>query len=232
MPQAAPTSGKPRYYQLQQIFLKQTPPGRSFKACFDCLAPWLQHMRGPCIVLEALAAPQMPQWALLGALSPSAPCRRESEHPLSQGKSPATPKGEDAGKPSSSWLLRATHDAAELLSAAVQPRLFELRLYHAPAIGQLAALHERLAGPAGNIFQRAGIHPVLYGATLFGATSAPHLLYLIPFDSLAARQKAWNAFAADAEWIRVRREFLKRHGQMASLIQIVVYQRAESGPSP
>ena len=37
--------------------------------------------------------------------------------------------------------------------------------------------------------------------------------YLIPFDSLAAREKAWNAFAADEEWIRVRKESIDRKGR-------------------
>ncbi len=44
------------------------------------------------------------------------------------------------------------------------------------------------------ILHRSGIHPILYSPTTF----------FIPFDSLAAREKAWTAFSADPEWIKLR----------------------------
>ena len=65
-------------------------------------------------------------------------------------------------------------------AAANSARIFELRVYH--------------SGPAIEILHRSGIRPVLYSPTT----------YFIPFDSLAAREKAWTAFSAAPECIKLR----------------------------
>src|SRR6266849_4665386 len=109
------------------------------------------------------------------------------------------------------------------------PRLFELRVYHSPTWRQLKALHERFAGPEIQIFHRVGVNPVLYSSTLFGA-NMPNLTYLIPFENLAAREKAWEAFAADPEWIKVRKESIEKHGQMSSIIQISLFKATAYSP--
>jgi hypothetical protein len=110
-----------------------------------------------------------------------------------------------------------------------KPRLFELRVYHSPTWRQLVALHERFAGPEIRIFQRVGVHPILYTSTVAGA-HMPNLTYITPFDNLAAREKAWEAFAADPEWIKVRKESIDKHGQISSVIQIAVYRAAAYSP--
>src|ERR1700691_1254060 len=71
------------------------------------------------------------------------------------------------------------------------PNWLELRTYNS------AALHEHFT--IGGLFERAGIHPLLFGA-------ATNLTYLIPFDSLADRHRAWTLFDADPEWHRLRSE--------------------------
>jgi hypothetical protein len=58
----------------------------------------------------------------------------------------------------------------------------------------------------------------------------PNLTYITPFDNLAAREKAWEAFAADPEWIKVRKESIDKHGQISSVIQIAVYRAAAYSP--
>jgi hypothetical protein len=132
----------------------------------------------------------------------------------------------------SSTLLRAAAYNPPLASAAAEsktPRIFELRVYHSPTWRQLAALHERFAGPEIKIFQRVGVHPLLYSETLFGA-NLPNLTYLIPFNDLAAREKAWNAFGADPEWIRVRKESIDAHGQISAVIQIALFRATPYSP--
>ena len=109
------------------------------------------------------------------------------------------------------------------------PRVFELRTYHSPTARQLKALHERFAGAEIKIFHRVGVHPLLYTSTIFGA-DRPNLTYLIPFDTLAAREKAWNAFAADEEWIRVRKESIDRAGQISSVIRMSLYRATPYSP--
>jgi hypothetical protein len=53
------------------------------------------------------------------------------------------------------------------------------------------------------IFRRLGLTPVFFGQTLIGA-NMPNLTYMLAFDNLAAREKAWQAFAQDPEWQKLR----------------------------
>lgn len=107
-------------------------------------------------------------------------------------------------------------------------RYFELRVYHSSSSTILRALHERFAGPESKIFARSGIYPILYGSTIFGG-EMPNLTYLIPFDSLAAREKAWDTFGADPEWLRVREESNK-YGQLVSVSNISIYRAVAYSP--
>jgi len=75
-----------------------------------------------------------------------------------------------------------------------QPRLFEHRVYRSRAG----------AGMLEGIFARAGIFPWLCGEGLYSEGLRGEQSYLIPFDSLAARETAWRRVAADQEWARVR----------------------------
>jgi NIPSNAP len=93
--------------------------------------------------------------------------------------------------------------SVRLIEAVVQPaaerrttpRVFEWRSYHSLAFSRLKALQCK-------IFPRVGIHPVLYA----NGPDVPNFAYLIPFDNLAAREKAWAAFGADPEWITAQKE--------------------------
>jgi hypothetical protein len=53
------------------------------------------------------------------------------------------------------------------------------------------------------IFRRLGMSPVFFGQTLIGG-NMPSLTYMLAFDNLAAREKAWQAFSQDAEWQKMR----------------------------
>ena len=55
-------------------------------------------------------------------------------------------------------------------------------------------------------------------------------LDLIPFENLAARERAWEAFAADPEWVKVRKESIERSGQISSIIQISLFKAAPYSP--
>src|ERR1035438_1392243 len=55
----------------------------------------------------------------------------------------------------------------------------------------------------GAIFQRLGMAPVFFGETLVGR-NLPNLSYMLSFESMAARDKLWGAFGADAAWQKLR----------------------------
>jgi len=232
----------PRLFLLESYLLKNGSQAQR-------LAGYIQLARigmanrlktaAPALVLEALVAAHMPQVLAISAfasLEELAGMKRKAREDdaareaLTQWEAGEEPPYEELNE----TLLEAAEycpplpgPAADLVSRP--PRVFELRTYHAPSERQLRALHERFAGPEIRIFHRCGIHPVLYSSTLIGA-GKPNLTYLTPFDDLAAREKAWGAFSADPEWMKVRAESIAKHGQISSVIQISLFKAAAYSP--
>jgi NIPSNAP protein len=129
-------------------------------------------------------------------------------------------------------LLEATDYSPEIQLLREKPktsRIFELRVYHSPTLRQNRLLHERFAGPEIRIFHRVGVHPVLYTTTLIGP-NMPNLTYLTPFATLAEREKAWDAFGADPEWVKVRKESVDRGGQITNQISITLLRPTDYSP--
>lgn len=232
-------SERRRVFTLENYYLKN---GTQMTRIQDHIAkaalPALSKVHaGPKIVLEALVASHMPQVAVIlgfesveelwsvrskvaGDRELMKTCEAWEDHP------------EQPYEHFSTSLLEATDYCPEVRNdteSRSTSRIFELRVYHSPTWRQLRALHERFAGPEIKIFHRVGVHPILYSSTAFGQ-NMPNLTYLIPFEDLSAREKAWNAFAADPEWVKVRKESIDRYGQISSVIQIALYRSAVCSP--
>ncbi len=234
---AAPPE-KRRIFVLEQYYLKNgTQVGRLHEYCKTAIPVLNKIHSGPKIFLEALVAPRMPQVAVIQGF--------ESLDELSSVRQKVISDVE-LGKALENWEIHAEqpyeHFSTALLEATdycpdvkldlmprQTPRVFELRTYHSPTYRQLRALHERFAGPEIKIFHRAGVHPVLYSSTLVGQ-NMPNLTYVIPFENLAEREKAWAAFGADPEWIKVRAESIEKHGQISSYSQISLYRATPYSP--
>jgi hypothetical protein len=232
-------TGKRRVFTLENYYLKNgTQMARIQDHIAKASLPALSRVHtGPKIVLEALVAPHMPQVAvILGFQSVeelwSVRSKIMGDEELAKACEAWETHPEQPYEHFSTSLLEATDYCPEVKNDA-EPRgasrIFELRVYHSPTWRQLRALHERFAGPEIRIFHRAGVHPILYSSTAFGQ-NMPNLTYLIPFEDLAAREKAWNAFAADPEWVKVRKESIEKHGQISSVIQIALYRSAAYSP--
>ena len=88
---------------------------------------------------------------------------------------------------------------------AREARLFELRTYHA-ADGKLEALHERFRSHTVRLLARHGIECV--GFWIPRDNGGNNLVVLHAYPSAAARTAAWERFAIDPEWrkLRVRTE--------------------------
>lgn len=228
---------KTRFYLLEHYFLENgTQPGRIHDFLSNALLPKLDRIhKGPKIFLEAVVAPHMPQVVAIIGVDSADRIWSISKALFSDPEFTRAVDQWEAGEPpyisATADLLQATAYSPEIEvpEKPGAPRIFELRTYHSPTSRQLKALHERFAGPEIKIFHRVGVHPLFYSSTVFG-TSRPNLTYLIPFDNLAAREKAWNAFAADEEWIRVRKESIDRSGQISSVIQVSLYKATPYSP--
>jgi len=80
--------------------------------------------------------------------------------------------------------------------------IVELRIYHC-APGRLPALHERFTSATPGFFKKHGIEQIGFWTTLAGPSNQS-LTYLLKWESLAERERKWNAFQADPEWIAAR----------------------------
>jgi len=80
--------------------------------------------------------------------------------------------------------------------------IVELRIYHC-APGRLPALHERFTSATLGFFKKHSIEQIGFWTTLAGPSNQS-LTYLLKWESLAERERKWNAFQADPEWIAAR----------------------------
>jgi hypothetical protein len=82
-------------------------------------------------------------------------------------------------------------------------RIFELRIYesHNEAAG-LKKIEMFEKGGEIALFRRVGLTPVFFGRNVIGS-GLPSLTYMLVFEDLAAREKAWGAFGRDPEWTKL-----------------------------
>ena len=227
-----------RIFALESFKLKQgTQLARLHDFFRDAMLPGLGRIHsGPKIVLEAVVAPHVPQvlaiygfasieemWGVHGKVMADAEWGKKFQA-WESGPEPAFESLDSS-------LLEAAEYSPEIAATAGDkpPRIFELRVYRSPTYRQHLGVHERFGGPEIKIFHRVGIHPVLYASTLIGQ-NIPNLTYLIPFDDLAAREKAWAAFGADPEWQKVRQESVTKYNQPVSVSQVSLFKATPYSP--
>jgi NIPSNAP protein len=82
--------------------------------------------------------------------------------------------------------------------------IYELRVYKCVP-GRLPALINRFANITLKLWDKHGIKQAGFWTTLVGESNL-ELYYLLAWESLADRDKKWNAFQADPEWLAKRAE--------------------------
>ena len=78
--------------------------------------------------------------------------------------------------------------------------IYEFRIYET-APGHMPALHEEFANITMRLFEKNGIKNIGYWTEEVGASN--RLDYLVAFENLGERQKAWDSFRQDPEWLQV-----------------------------
>ncbi len=225
---------KTRYYSLERYQLRQgTQAARVHEWLGKAVIPAMTKFNpGPIIVLEAVIAPHTPEVVMIAGFQNFDDIQTTHTKVHADADVKAAYKKFEAGPepPFDSLTTAVLQATAYSPEVAIQkhdkPRYFEIRQYHSPTWSQLAALHERFAGPEIKVFHKAGIFPILYTSTYIG-DNMPNLTYLIPFDS---REKAWDAFAVDPDWIKARKESIDRSGQITIVNQISIYRATPYSP--
>jgi hypothetical protein len=78
-------------------------------------------------------------------------------------------------------------------------RVFELRTYESNTPQSLAKKIAMFEDGEIDLFRKFGLLPVFFGEMIAGP-QMPNLTYMVAFDSLAAREANWRAFATSPEW--------------------------------
>src|SRR5216684_3955207 len=234
---AATPEKRTKFYAFEHFTLKNgSGVSRLHDFLSQALLPAMNRVHsGPKIILEQLVGPHTPEaLAIYGFSSMEEMWDVHTKVMQDQATGKALQALESGAEPAFESVDSSVVEAADYSpeikpEASDTPRIFEVRVYHSPTFRQLGLLHERFRGPEIKIFHRAGIHPILYGSTVIGP-NIPNLVYVIPYTDLASREKAWNAFGADPEWQKVRKESIERGGEIVSSNQILLYKAAKYSP--
>ena len=97
-------------------------------------------------------------------------------------------------------LFDARATAADLPPAG---KVYELRTYHASP-GKLDALQARFRDHTCKLFQKHGFEIIGFWTPTEAEEAKDTLIYIIAFPTVEAQKKAWQAFRADPEWLKVK----------------------------
>lgn len=235
--QSAAPSRKTRIYRLDYYYLRQGSQGNRLNDFLSSQLPLLTKSTTAAGVFSAVIGPHLPLTLVLAGftgveemMAADDRIRRAPEYQaaldkMEQGAEPPYDRFERV-------LLRPTEFSPEIAPLAEKPkhpRVFELRVYHSPTERQQRFLHERFAGPEIPIFHRSGVNPILYADTIAGP-NMPNLTYLTPFADFGAREKAWDAFGADPDWLKAREESIQRGGQIVTNSTVTLMRAAAFSP--
>ncbi len=201
------------YYELREYHLRQggPQPKRMDDFLREAAMPAFKRLGiGPIGVFQVVVGPDSPTtYVLIPHASPesivtlpvllAADAAYQTAATAFLGASPTDPayvRMESSLLKAFSGLPKLTPPAA---AASNGPRLFELRTYANPTdkthTRKIAAFNDAEIA----VFQRAGFQTVFFSEALIGS-NLPHITYMLGFEDMAAREKYWTAFRADAEF--------------------------------
>jgi hypothetical protein len=104
--------------------------------------------------------------------------------------------------------------------------LFEYRVYEAVP-GKLPALNRRFQTITLGYFEKHGIGVVGFWEAVAGTSNELH--YILQYDDLGHREKAWGAFQADEGWLRDRAE-TERDGVLVARVHNQFWKGTDYSP--
>jgi hypothetical protein len=203
---------KPEYYELRKY---QMLPGSKQKILNDFLRDaaipaWNRLQIGPVGVFNVLYGPTDPTLYVLlphktidSFLTASRHLMADVEYQKAGAPFLGAPMSDPVFVRAESSLLVAFDEMPRLeapRTAEGKQRIFELRIYesHSETAARKKIEMFNVGGEI-PIFRRAGLQPVFFAETLTGPR-LPNLVYLLTFEDLQARDRAWAAFLDDPAW--------------------------------
>lgn len=105
--------------------------------------------------------------------------------------------------------------------------IYEYRVYEVMP-GRMQDLHTRFRDHTLAIFERYGMKTIAFFTPEIGA-STDKLVYILGFDSLEHREKAWTAFHADAEWQQARAQS-EVNGPLVAKVTNTLFKTTDYSP--
>lgn len=235
--EAQPSAARTRIYRIDYFYYRQGDQATRLHQFLSSQMPlFTKHLRA-CGVFTAVMAPRAQTTMVLSGFASledmaAATGRIEADAAYQKAHEELERGSEPPFDSMQRVLLAATDFSPEIVPPAEKPkspRYFEMRIYHSPTQRQFRMLHERFGGSEVQIFHRSGVNPILYADTSVGP-DLPNLTYLIPFATLADREKAWAAFGADPEWVKVRNDSVVRGGQIVDYQNMSMWRATAFSP--
>ena len=110
---------------------------------------------------------------------------------------------------------------------APKGKYFEMRIYTA-ASGKMDALHARFRDHTLKLFKKHGIESVAYW-TAVDEKNTGKLVFVIAYPDQASRDKLWNAFAQDPEWLKAKDES-EKDGKLVDKVEQVFMTSTDYSP--
>ena len=195
----------------------------------DTLLPCIERLSDtPRMCLEAIVAPHTPQTLLLTVYSSFNEMLEVRASIASDARVRRAWAGIESAQVLDDVRSQVLIVSEELVrfpakSALAKPGLFEVRTWHAPA------WRGGLAPEVNSVLSRIGVDPIVAGATVAGE-HLPRFTYVVPFDSLAARQQTWAKLDGDAQWREMQRESVTRFGSGVRATAKAIYKLAPYSP--
>ena len=104
--------------------------------------------------------------------------------------------------------------------------LYEMRTYEVVP-GRMPQMHARFANHTLGFFRKHGIRVVGFWEAAIGTSNVLH--YLLSWDDLGHRERAWSAFQSDPEWPGVRDES-QRDGPIVARVRNEIWQPTAYSP--
>ena len=205
-------SGGREYYVLTRYHLRRGPRVKMFEDYLkDALLPAAGRAgAGPIGVFHVMLGPDSPSIYVLAPYKSledfaalQGKLRDDAEYAKAAAEVRALPPSDPAYLRAENSLFVAFSGMPKLeipsQTREGKGRIFELRTYEShnkPAnLKKIQMFNEGEIA----IFRRAGLAPVFFGEALIG-TRLPNLTYMLVYDDLAARDKAWRTFGGDPDW--------------------------------
>ena len=214
-PRTSRTASKPAFLELRRYQMrnsKSNQVSRTGNFISQVYAPAARRAGiGPIGVFSAVIAPESP-FLLVVASYPSLAGMQTAMEKLAAD--PEYQKGltEFDANPElpyiriESTLLRcfdALPSVEKGKSSGAAGRIFELRTYESDTETTVKRKIGMFADGEIAIFRRCGLQPVFFGEALAGA-NLPKITYMVAYENMADREKAWAAFGADPEWQKLK----------------------------